>query len=50
MKIDRIRAHFAAKGYKVTRCMSGRICVEPKSGFGKVFDSLSAAHRYYFGY
>lgn len=50
MTIDRIRKHFERKGYKIVTCKNGRYGITPRSGFGKVFDSLSAAHKYYFNY
>lgn len=50
MTKDRIRKHFENKGYKVISCFSGVYVIHPPHGFDKVFDTLSEAHRFYFGY
>ena len=52
MTKDYMWKHFERKGYEVAHCMSGKYVVTPNHGrgFGKVFDSLTEAHRYYFGY
>ena len=50
MTKDRIRKHFENKGYKVYSCFSGVYVIHPPNGFDKVFDTLSEAHRFYFGY
>ncbi len=50
MRVEDIRMHFARKGYKVVTTKNGTYGIIPRSGFSQTFDSLSAAHKHYFGY
>ena len=48
MNIDRIISRFGRNGYKITRCMSGKISVKQPNGHTELFESYNEAYRHYF--
>ena len=45
MDIDRILSRFKRNGYKLTRCLSGKVAVKQPNGFTQLFDSYNEAYK-----
>ena len=48
MNIDRIISRFGRNGYRLTRCLSGKVAVKQPNGFTQLFDSYNTAYKHYF--
>jgi hypothetical protein len=48
MNIDKIISRFGRNGYRLTRCLSGKIAVKQPNGYTQLFDSYNEAYKHYF--
>lgn len=48
MNIDRIISRFGRNGYRLTRCLSGKIAVKQPNGHTELFESYNEAYKHYF--
>lgn len=48
MNIDRIISRFGRNGYRLTRCLSGKVAVKHPNGHTELFESYNEAYKHYF--